>query len=152
MNLIILLIILIVIFLVINCEQVEKLENLDDHSNLNISEKCCEVRKIIQPNNTFLYEYNVKENCKNDYNSNVRYIFENEIVDDKPFTLDKCSNENKEIGSCRRIGFECIDFVTPNDCKKYDMKWSDKTCHDKLPVDIIYPDYQISSDLKTITR
>ncbi len=158
MNLIILLLIFVILYLLFTSSEynesrkIENLEDLMNHSNFNTSNKCCEIRKIIQPNNTFSYEYNVKDNCRRDYNSNVRYIFENELIDNKPFKMDMCTNENKEIGSCRRIGFECMDFVTPEDCKKYEMKWSDKTCHDKLTLDIVYPDYSLTADLKTITR
>jgi hypothetical protein len=152
MNLIILLIVGIILYLVFACNTVEKLEDLNNHSNINESKKCCEIKKVVLPNNTFGYEYKVKENCRRDYNSNIRHIFENEIIDNQPFSLDKCSNENKLIGSCRKIGFECMDFVTPEDCKKYQMKWSDKTCRDNLSVDIVYPDYSITADLKTIIR
>ena len=152
MNLIILLIIGIILYLVFYCKNIESLEDLTNYSNLNESAKCCEMKKIVLPNNTFGYEFNIKENCRRNYNSNNRHIFENEIIDNQPFTLDKCNSDNKLIGSCRKIGFECMDFVTPEDCKKYQMKWSDKTCHNKLPLDIVYPDYVITTDLKTIIR
>jgi len=156
MNLIIILIILVLIYLVFSCKKVEKFdtsfEDLSEHSNFYEAKRCCQIKKIVLPGNSFGYDFSVKENCRNDYNNNFRYIYENEIVDDKPFTMDKCTNENKEIGSCRKIGFECMDFMTPNDCKKFKMKWSDKTCHRTLPVDIVYPDYTLMSDQKTITR
>lgn len=155
MNLIILLIIGIILYLIFFCNTVEKLEDLEDlskHSNVNESTKCCKVEKVVLPNNTFGYEYNIKEKCSRDYNSNARYIFENETIDNKPFTLDKCNSSSNLFGSCRKIGFECIDFVTPEDCNKYKLKWSEKTCHSKLPVVIVYPDYTLTSDLKTIVR
>jgi hypothetical protein len=157
MNLIILVIIGIIgiiIYLVINCniEKLSNLSNLSNYSNINESNKCCEIKKIVLTNNKFAYNYKVNEDCRRDYNSNFRNIFENEIIDNKPFTLDKCSNENNLVGSCRRIGFECVDFVTPEDCKKYKMTWSDKTCHDKLQVDITYPEYSITSDIRTIIK
>ena len=132
MNLIILVIIGIIIYFVITCNYVEKLDNLSNYSNINESNKCCEIKKIILTNNNFDYDYKVNDDCRRDYNSNFRHIFENEIIDNKPFTLDKCSNKNNLIGSCRKIGFECVDFVTPEDCKKYNMTWSNKTCHDKI--------------------
>ena len=135
MNLIILVIIGIIIYFVITCNYVEKLDNLSNYSNINESNKCCEIKKIILTNNNFAYDYKVNDDCRRDYNSNFRHIFENEIIDNKPFTLDKCSNENNLVGSCRRIGFECMDFVTPEDCNKYKMKWSDKTCHNQLKVE-----------------
>ena len=141
MSLIILIIIGIIIYLIITCNYVEKLDNLSNYSNINESNKCCEIKKIILTNNNFDYDYKVNDDCRRDYNSNFRHIFENEIIDNKPFTLDKCSNKNNLVGSCRRIGFECMDFVTPEDCKKYKMKWSDKTCHNQLKVDITYPEY-----------
>jgi hypothetical protein len=152
MNLIILLIIAIMLYLIYVCNTVENLEDLTNHSNINASKKCCEIKKIVLPNNTFGYEYNIKENCRRDYNSNIRHIFENEIIDNQPFTLDKCNSDNKLIGSCRKIGFECMDFMTSQDCKKYQMKWSDKNCRDKLLLDIVYPDYKLTADLRTIIR
>jgi len=155
MNLIILVIIGIIIYFVITCNNVEKLDNLSNlsnYSNINESNKCCEIKKVIITNNNFAYDYKVTEDCRSDYNSNFRHIFENEIIDNKPFTLDRCSNENNLVGSCRRIGFECMDFVTPEDCKKYKMKWSDKTCHNQLKVDITYPEYSITSDIRTIIK
>lgn len=135
MSLIILIIIGIIIYLIITCNYVEKLDNLSNYSNINESNKCCEIKKVILTNNNFAYDYKVNDDCRRDYNSNFRHIFENEIIDNKPFTLDKCSNKNSLVGSCRRIGFECMDFVTPEDCKKYQMKWSDKTCHNQLKVE-----------------
>ena len=135
MSLIILIIIGIIIYLIITCNYVEKLDNLSNYSNINESNKCCKIKKVILTNNNFAYDYKVNDDCRRDYNSNFRHIFENEIIDNKPFTLDKCSNKNSLVGSCRRIGFECMDFVTPEDCKKYKMKWSDKTCHNQLKVE-----------------
>ena len=132
MNLIIGIIIGVIIYLVITCNNVEKLENLSKYSNINESTECCKIKKVVLTNNNFGYNYNLNENCSRDFNSNSRHIFKNEIIDNKPFTLDKCSNENNLIGSCRKIGFECVDFTTPEDCKKYEMIWSDKTCHDKI--------------------
>lgn len=152
MNLIILLIIGIIIYLVITCNNVEKLEDLSNYSNINDSTECCEIRKVILTNNNFTYDYKLNENCFRNYDSNYRHIFKNEIIDDKPFSLDKCSSKNKLIGSCRKIGFECMDFITPEDCKKYQMTWSDKTCHDKLQVDIVPLKYSLTADLKTISR
>ena len=44
-----------------------------------------------------------------------------------------------------------MDFITPEDCKKYQMTWSDKTCHDKLQVDIVPLKYSLTADLKNIS-
>lgn len=127
MNLIILLIIGIVLYVIFFCNTVEKLEDLSNYSNVNESTKCCKIEKVVLPNNTFGYEYNIKENCSRVYNSNARYIFENETIDNKPFTLDKCNSSSNLFGSCRKIGFEYMDFVTPEDCNKYKLKWYKKT-------------------------
>jgi hypothetical protein len=132
MNLIIGIIIGVIIYLIITCNNVEKLENLSKYSNINESTECCEIKKVVLTNNNFGYNYNLNENCSRNFNSNHRNIFKNEIIDNKPFTLDKCSNKSNLIGSCRKIGFECVDFTTPEDCKKYQMTWSNKTCHDKI--------------------
>jgi hypothetical protein len=129
MNLIILLIIGIILYVIFFCNTVEKLEDLSNHSNVNESKKCCKVEKVVLPNNTFGYKYNIKENCNNIYNSNIRNIFENEIIDNKPFTLDNCNSSSNLFGSCRKNGFECVDFITPEDCNKYKLQWSKDTCH-----------------------
>jgi hypothetical protein len=81
MNLIILIIIGIIIYLIITCNNVEKLDNLSNYSNINESNKCCEIKKIVLTNNKFAYNYKVNEDCRRDYNSNFRNIFENDKLE-----------------------------------------------------------------------
>ena len=45
---------------------------------------------------------------------------------------EKCDSQTNNIGSCRNINKECIDFVDKNYCDKYKMVWSAKTCNDSL--------------------
>lgn len=46
------------------------------------------------------------------------------------FTKEMCNGDY--LGSGRKTGFECIDFVTEKEAKKYDLKFSKKTCYDNL--------------------
>lgn len=56
---------------------------------------------------------------------------------------NKCEINN--IGSCRNFNKECLDFVDKDFCNKYNMTWSNKTCHHPLdfewkePIKIILP-------------
>ena len=56
----------------------------------------------------------------------------NEINQQNLFISNDFCNENKNIGSCRHINKECIDFVDKQLCDKYNMTWSNKTCNEAL--------------------
>lgn len=115
---------------------------------LNDSNKCCKISKIINKNakmydnNSFKYKFEITNNCDPIYNNNYRIIKENDIIDNNIFKIDDC-NANLKLGSCRKIGFECLDFMTENECKKYNMVWSDKLCNQLPKIEITYPKYEI---------
>jgi|SaaInlStandDraft_7_1057024.scaffolds.fasta_scaffold86103_1 hypothetical protein len=95
---------------------------------------CCLVtKKFNQDKDTFEYIYQKKENCNlNDVKSNSKQAL---FIDGiNGWSNNNCRPPNDLIdrdylGSCKRINFECKDFVTKSDCNKFDMEWSDKTCH-----------------------
>ena len=100
---------------------------------------CCLVEKKYLPdqNNelggSFKYKFKKLENENCDLklfrlDSNKQLFFDGENGWSNQF----CSNDNKNIGSCRFVNKECIDFVPQDFCKKYKMTWSEKSCHDPL--------------------
>ena len=116
---------------------------------------CCLVEKKFLPSPDDLYEGNFKyvftkktgldcDLSKYDLNSNKQILIEG----DNGWSNQYCSNSAgpKQIGSCRNINKECIDFVDKNFCNKYRMKWSNKTCHQPLeftwvdPINLNLPD------------
>lgn len=106
---------------------------------------CCLVNKKYLPdeNNqlggSFKYKFKKLENENCDLklfrlDSNKQLFFDGE----NGWSNDFCSNDNKKIGSCRFVNKECIDFVQQDFCKKYNMTWSEKSCHD--PLDYLWID------------
>jgi hypothetical protein len=102
--------------------------------------KCCLIEKKYVPSSEGMY------------GGNFKYIFkklENENCDLKLFRLDNnkqlfiegnnnwnnndCDENVKEIGSCRWVNKECVDFVDKEFCDKYKMTWSEETCHNATP-------------------
>ena len=107
-------------------------------------DKCCIINKELDKNG-FYYSYNISDKCSSRFDNTSRCIKENENVDNIPFSLKDCTDEKKLFGSCRRIGFECIDFMTEQDCDKYvNMIWSEKTCQDKLNIPLEVLPYEIT--------
>ena len=120
---------------------------------------CCLVQKKYLPDNTGLYGGNFKykftklinEDCdysRHNIDATTQLFFEGE----NDWSNIQCSNSNNNIGSCRNINKECVDFVTQSYCSKYLMKWSKKTCSDPLdyvwvdPIKLILPKPQNGSD------
>ena len=144
-----LIIIFLLIFITIYlfCYKNEYFRNTN-FTYLNDANKCCKISKVINKNatlydnNYYKYKFETTNNCDTIYNNNYRIIKENDLLDDKIFNLNDCNNELK-IGSCRKIGFECLDFMTENECKKYNMVWSDKLCNQLPKIEITYQEYEI---------
>jgi hypothetical protein len=116
---------------------------------------CCLVEKkyLPDPNDlnegSFKYLFTKKSGSQCDssnynLNSNSQLLIEG----DNGWSNSLCSNTagSKQIGSCRNINKECIDFVDKKFCDKYRMKWSSKTCHQPLEFTWIDP---INIDLPT---
>ena len=157
MKLLIILILLVICYLLFFCNITEKIENiqnigyqvLDKYDNIYSSKKCCTISKKVIPNNFIEYEYKINsgESCPRNYNNNMRTIFSDEIVDDDTFDIENCNPNNEIFGSCRTMGaFECLDFVTKNECDKYGMVWSKETCSRPLPYTPSYPKIQLMID------
>ena len=99
---------------------------------------CCLIKKeyIIDDNNPnggdFKYIINQMKDEKCNYNLYTLNDKQQLYINDD----NKCKNEN--IGSCRNINKECIDFVSKDFCDKYNMTWSNKTCQHAL--DFVWKD------------
>jgi hypothetical protein len=106
----------------------------------NQNKKCCLIEKKpldIYPTNLklqetgfdYIYTKLNDDQCNPELyrlDSNTQLLFD---VNNN-WTEDFCTKKNKELGSCRRINKECIDFVTKDFCDQYNMEWSNKTCND----------------------
>jgi hypothetical protein len=124
-----------------------KFEGSEINSIINNNTKDqCIINRVLE-GNKYVYKYKIdKDNTKCYDDMNQRCIKTGDIVDKVPFNTDKCTPTSSSLGSCRRRGFECVDFKSKNDCSEYNMEWSPKTCAELLERDIKYPD-NISSIL-----
>lgn len=113
-----------------------------------INRKCCLIEKKYVPDSNNEYGGNFKyiykklsnKNCNLNLfhlDNNKQLFFENE----NNWSNDNCDNDIKNnIGSCRNINKECVDFVDKTFCEQYKMTWSEKTCNNSL--DYIWHDIQ----------
>jgi hypothetical protein len=111
-------------------------------AEVNSNKNCCVIRKKrLGPN--FIYTYKKSKFC-DDYNDNyLRVVKEGDIIDNKEFNMQDCvlpkDLNNPIFGSCRRLGgFECIDFITDKDCKKYfpALIWDPASCNNKTKLEL----------------
>ena len=119
---IIVIVILILLYFIFKNNTMENMALINNNTN-----KCCVIKKVLNNNNSFNYNYSISDDCNGSFDNNSRTIKEGDIVDGKPFRLSECNANN--FGSCRKIGFECVDFMTPNDCKKYNLNWNSNVCN-----------------------
>ena len=107
--------------------------------NPNLNTKCCLIEKKYLPDNNsmyggnFKYVYTSKEN--DDCNpSNYELNNNKQLIIGK-----KCNNTELNLGSCRMINNECVDFVDKPFCDKVpEMVWSEKTCQN--PLEFVWQD------------
>ncbi len=141
MKRVIIVLIILIIIITICINQKEKFSDI--FYPIYKSDKCCIINKKLDENG-FYYNYTISDMCDTRFDNTSRCIKDKELIDSKQFDLNECNKKNNIFGSCRKIGFECIDFITEKDCNKYNMLWSQRTCNDNLIKPIIYPDYKIS--------
>ena len=99
-------------------------------NGINTKMDCCLVTKEYDGNN-FKYNYNIyaDEECDNslyELNSNKQLY----IVGEN-WNNNYC--KHGMLGSCRNVNRECVDFVDKSFCSKYNMVWSEGTCHNPIP-------------------
>jgi hypothetical protein len=148
-------------------------KTIDRYDDVN----CCLVKKEYIPDGShgdyenyggkFIYEYNKLKNEECELNhfrldSNKQLFFDktNKRAIDLPtnslleisnnWSNENCNASNSKLGSCRNNANICIDFVDNDTCNKYNMIWANKTCNDKIDVNLIkensYTEYE--SNLK----
>jgi hypothetical protein len=112
----------------------------------DIKTKCCLVEKKYLPDNNsldggnFKYMYTNKENKECDpsiyeLNNNKQLLLDGV----NNWSNEKCNDQSTNLGSCRLINNECIDFVNKQFCDNIPgMTWSNKTCNN--PLDFIWKD------------
>jgi len=110
--------------------------NKDINTSYIKSNRCCLIKKKLD-NGKFTYDYTPLKNEECDIN-----LYEldqnNELLFDgiNNWSNEYCSNniDSQILGSCRRINFECKDFIIKENCQKYPnkMKWNKKTCNDRI--------------------
>jgi hypothetical protein len=105
--------------------------------------RCCVIRKKRLDKN-FIYTYKKSKYCDNYHDNYLRTVKEGQIISNRKFKIDNCqlpkNAKSTLFGSCRKLGgFECVDFVTKRDCKKFPgLIWSKKSCNNKIPIEINY--------------
>jgi len=150
MNILILMISIILILILFTSKNKEFMTDIVPYNNLDetpdLNTKCCLIeKKYLQDDNSinkgdFKYVYTIKQNEECDP-SNYELNNNKQLLIDgvNNWSNDKCSENISNLGSCRMINHECIDFVDKQFCDKVTgMVWSNKTCHN--PLEFVWQD------------
>jgi hypothetical protein len=144
MNKYIIIFIIILVVVSIYC-QINVTEFMTD---IYDSPNCCVIRKR-RIGDRFKYFYNKSKYCDGYHNNLMRTIKEGELIDGEPFNMDNCKDTplKPKFGSCRKLGgFQCTEFQTEKDCKKYpDLLWDRTNCFEKIPIEIDYYKYSVKN-------
>ena len=115
---------------------------------------CCLVSKIFNKDKEkFEYVFEKKDTCKitDASNNNMQHLFIDGI---DGWNNNKCKvpsiKDDDPLGSCRIYNFECRDFLTRSQCSKYNMEWSDRTCHNPYQKPFKESDREISFGSKIL--
>jgi len=127
------LLILILIFISI----IMFLKKFKNERFTDIETKGCLISKKITPEGG-RYEFKVIDNVNQiDIGNSIFKPFSNE------FTKEMCNGDS--LGSGRKVGFECIDFLTKKEAEKHSLIFSNKTCYDNLDYTPDLPIYQYTA-------
>ena len=105
--------------------------------DIRIQKNCCLINKVFDPKkDEFVYKYKKFDTCKSaDIGDTYMQTLKIEGVNGwdnnycrDPDLNDKNYDSNKMLGSCKNVNHECKDFTTKENCKKFRMEWTDKTC------------------------
>ena len=120
-----------------------------------VEKNCCRVTKVFdKKNKKFVYKYKKLKECSNSNINNT--AFSNTFIEGVNGWRNKyCkeiddNNENK-LGSCKLINFECKDFMTRNDCKKFGLEWYNKTCQEPYDKPFKTKTYELEVNGKMMT-
>jgi hypothetical protein len=140
---IIILLIIIILFYLLHPINIEFFE-----ADIYDSPNCCVIRKR-RHYDRFKYYYNKSKNCDGYHNNLLRTIREGELIDGQPFKMEDCKETPLKpvFGSCRKLGgFECTEFITEKDCKKYPgLLWDKTNCGEKTPTEVHYYKYSVKN-------
>jgi len=149
MNKYIIILIIVLLLALINSKSIYESFQTDIYTSPN----CCVIRKR-RIGDRFKYFYNKSKYCDGYHNNLMRTIKEGELIDGEPFNIDNCKEMPLKpiFGSCRKLGgYQCTEFQTEKDCKKYpDLLWDKTNCFEKIPVEIDYYKYSVKN-LKAYT-
>lgn len=117
---------------------------------LNNNKNCCVIRKQ-RLGAVFNYTYNPSQYCDYYHDNFLRTIKEDDSIAGVPFDMEDCEEPEEgeeKFGSCRLMGgFECVDFVTKEECDKYPvMKWNTVSCNNQIKYDNKYYKYSIKQE------
>ena len=105
------------------------------YKNPHMHKNCCMVKKVYnKKKDDFEYQYTKLDSCNHNMIPAIKHHQMNLFIDGvNGWNNEMCrkpddSKDKEYLGSCKKINFECKDFMTPSQCKKYGMEWSDKTC------------------------
>tara|TARA_B100001287_G_C22653238_1_gene516297 strand:+ start:757 stop:1299 length:543 start_codon:yes stop_codon:yes gene_type:complete len=106
------------------------------YKNPHMHKNCCLVeKKFNEKKDRFEYTYKKLDKCNYSIVNPLKYNHVNLFIDGvNGWKNSMCrkpdeSKDKEFLGSCKRINFECKDFMFPSQCKKFGMEWSDKTCN-----------------------
>ena len=126
-----------------------------DEKPPEIEKNCCKVTKVFdKEQNKFVYKYKKLKQCSNNKINNT--AFSNTFIDGINGWKDEyCKdldimNDNK-LGSCKLINFECKDFMTKAQCKKFGLEWFDKTCQEPYNKPFKTKTYELEVNGKILT-
>jgi hypothetical protein len=92
--------------------------------------QCCLVEKEIGKDNKYYYKYTKQTGYDCDPNLVYLPLNKKALFQQKDKTIKNfCSKERLNLGSCKRLNFECHEFKTKKTCKKFiGMEWFPYTC------------------------
>lgn len=92
--------------------------------------KCCLVEKEIGKDNKYYYKYTKQTGYDCDPNLVYSPLNKKELFQQKDKSIKNfCSKEHLKIGSCKRLNFECSEFINKKTCDKFsNMEWFPDTC------------------------
>jgi len=140
MNIIFITLVILGLLFFIKREKFTPIENDKKYQNLSSEGACLMTRKITPDGGDYYFEIikdainvNHRYTVKPTTNQKIRYF-------NDEFTPEMCNKDN--LGSGRKTGFECIDYMTEKEAKKVGMTFSKKTCFDALEYQATLPIYQ----------
>ena len=129
--------IILALFSYFKKENFTPIENNKKYISLTSNGGCLMTRKITPDGGDYYFEI-IKDACKIKPTTNQKIRYFND-----EFTPEMCNKDF--LGSGRKVGFECIDFLTEKEAKRVDLIFSKKTCFDSLEYKAELPIYHYTA-------